>query len=86
MVTGRFNVPLNEALAQLSPNDPANAAMMADWIAQWTGYNHVRMTASLAAALLLGLSAVMTRRAVPNAARATSDAGAAGRTGLTMNP
>jgi uncharacterized membrane protein len=50
-----FNVPMNEALASLSPTDPDRAARWSSYLADWTTWNHVRTLASLAAAALLTL-------------------------------
>lgn len=52
-VTMAYNVPRNDALAELRP-DGADAA--SDWdryVAEWTAWNHVRAAAALAAAALL---------------------------------
>ena len=50
LVTALFNVPRNEALASIVPTDPDVASHWADYLAAWTAWNHVRTTASLAAA------------------------------------
>ena len=55
LVTMVFNVPMNDALASLSPADPDRAARWASYLADWTTWNHVRTLASLAAAALLTL-------------------------------
>ena len=55
LVTMVFNVPLNDALASLSPTAPDRAARWASYLADWTTWNHVRTLASLAAAALLTL-------------------------------
>jgi uncharacterized membrane protein len=44
------NVPRNEALATVMPTASDGAALWADYLAQWTAWNHVRAAASLAAA------------------------------------
>ena len=54
-VTAAFNVPLNDALASLKPDDPDSARAWAEYVARWTTWNHVRTLAALAAALLLTL-------------------------------
>ena len=53
LVTVVFNVPMNDALASLSPTAPNRAARWASYLADWTTWNHVRTVASLAAAALL---------------------------------
>lgn len=53
LVTMIFNVPMNNALASLSPTDPDRAVRWADYLANWTTWNHVRTIASLAAAVML---------------------------------
>jgi uncharacterized membrane protein len=53
LVTMVFNVPMNGALASLSPTSPERAAQWASYLADWTIWNHVRTVASLAAAALL---------------------------------
>ncbi len=56
LVTLRFNVPRNNALASATPSDPDSARIWADYLAQWTAWNHVRAAASLAAAASLTLA------------------------------
>lgn len=57
LVTAVFNVPKNNALAAVAPTDPESAKLWGDYLATWTGWNHVRAVASLlaAASLTLGL-------------------------------
>lgn len=57
MVTPLCNVPLNDELAALAPDDPARVTQWARYLADWTAWNHVRtMSAFVATALLtLGL-------------------------------
>lgn len=50
LVTMVFNVPRNEALAELTRADPESASRWAGYVAGWTAWNHVRTAASLAAA------------------------------------
>ncbi|MDQ3755048.1 MAG: DUF1772 domain-containing protein [Acidobacteriota bacterium] len=52
-VTVVFNVPLNEALASVAPEDPDSASLWASYLANWTAWNHVRTAAALAAAASL---------------------------------
>lgn len=60
VVTMVFNVPRNNALAALPASSPEAAALWADYLSSWTAWNHVRMLASLAAAVLFTLSAFRT--------------------------
>ena len=50
LVTVAFNIPRNEALASLAPNDPDSANQWAGYLTNWTAWNHVRTVAALAAA------------------------------------
>jgi len=52
-VTMVGNVPLNERLAKVSPNDAEAESLWKLYLARWTLWNHVRTAASLAAAVLL---------------------------------
>lgn len=52
-VTIVFNVPLNEALAKVSPDSIEGANLWAKYLTQWTLWNHVRTIAALAAAAVL---------------------------------
>ncbi|WP_421656758.1 DUF1772 domain-containing protein [Leptothermofonsia sp. ETS-13] len=51
-VTIAFNVPLNDALAVVKSNSTEGAAFWANYLKNWTFWNHVRTIASLAAAVL----------------------------------
>lgn len=44
-----FNVPLNDRLATFQGNEAAAAEFWASYLKGWTGWNHVRTIASLAA-------------------------------------
>jgi uncharacterized membrane protein len=55
-VTIACNVPLNDALAKLSPGDPGAASYWNEYIARWTTWNHVRAAAALAAATVLTIA------------------------------
>ena len=61
LVTIVFNVPRNDALASVAPDDPDAASRWARYVAGWTAWNHVRTAAALAAAasfsIALGYSA-----------------------------
>lgn len=50
VVTIAFNVPLNNALAAVSPGSPEGADLWAGYVPRWTAWNHVRTVAALAAA------------------------------------
>ncbi|MFB2981835.1 DUF1772 domain-containing protein [Microseira sp. BLCC-F43] len=55
-VTIAFNVPLNDALAIAKPNSAEGARIWANYLTNWTFWNHVRTVASLAAATLLTMA------------------------------
>ncbi len=50
LVTIVFNVPRNEALALVGPDDPDGGKLWAGYVSSWTAWNHVRTAAALAAA------------------------------------
>ncbi|MGX9885926.1 anthrone oxygenase family protein [Streptomyces sp. NPDC002276] len=50
------NVPRNDALLKLAPGTPEAAAYWPSYIREWTMWNHVRATASVAAALVYMLA------------------------------
>jgi uncharacterized membrane protein len=52
-ITMVANVPLNERLADVSPDDAEAESLWDLYLARWTLWNHVRTAASLAAAALL---------------------------------
>jgi uncharacterized membrane protein len=52
-VTMVGNVPLNERLAEVSPDDAEAESLWDLYLARWTLWNHVRTAASLAAAAFL---------------------------------
>jgi uncharacterized membrane protein len=45
-----FNVPRNNALAAVLATGEEGAALWSDYLAVWTRWNHVRTSASMAAA------------------------------------
>ena len=47
------NVPLNERLAKLHPQDTRAGGFWDEYLAKWTAWNHARTAASLAAATAL---------------------------------
>ena len=55
-VTIAFNVPLNEALAIVKPDSPEGTNLWANYLTNWTFWNHVRTIAALAAAALFTLA------------------------------
>jgi uncharacterized membrane protein len=56
LVTMTLNVPLNDALAQLTPTSPGAPERWASYCSAWTLWNHIRTLAALAAAVLLMLA------------------------------
>lgn len=56
IVTIAFNVPLNDALAVVKPDSAEGANLWAQYLTNWTFWNHVRTIASLAAAVLLTIA------------------------------
>ncbi|MGH9837834.1 MAG: DUF1772 domain-containing protein [Blastocatellia bacterium] len=52
LVTIAFNVPLNDALARVEPGSAEGAQLWANYLANWTRWNHVRTAAALMAAAL----------------------------------
>ena len=53
LVTIAFNVPRNDALAAVNPENADSAALWRRYVVQWTFWNHIRTAAALAAAALL---------------------------------
>jgi uncharacterized membrane protein len=58
LVTIVFNIPKNDALAAISPTDPASSKQWVKYLATWTTWNHIRAVASLAATLFFTLAFV----------------------------
>jgi uncharacterized membrane protein len=56
LVTGLFNVPLNNRLAGVVPSSPEAATLWLAYLSRWTAWNHVRTIAALAAAASLTLA------------------------------
>jgi uncharacterized membrane protein len=52
------NVPLNERLAKVDPDDAEAESLWNLYLSRWTLWNHVRTAASLAAAALLVIATV----------------------------
>ena len=53
VVTKAANVPLNDALMTVDPDDPDAAARWSSYLADWTAWNHARAVTTLAASGLL---------------------------------
>lgn len=53
LVTIVFNVPMNDALADLDADAPDSAAVWQDYLVRWTRWNHVRTVACILASTLL---------------------------------
>ena len=49
LVTGAFNVPLNDRLADVDPDSAAGTTLWATYLTDWTRWNHVRTVGALAA-------------------------------------
>jgi uncharacterized membrane protein len=49
LVTVVCNVPLNNSLAAVAPDDPGAAGRWARYVSRWTAWNHLRTLAALAA-------------------------------------
>ena len=52
-VTIAFNVPRNDALAAVDPENADSAGLWRRYVVEWTAWNHIRTAAALAAAGLL---------------------------------
>ena len=55
LVTIIFNVPRNNVLAKVDADSDEGVRQWGVYVSQWTRWNHVRTTAAIAAAVLLGL-------------------------------
>ena len=53
VITMVFNVPLNERLDTVAPNDPQSVVLWNAYLANWMPWNHVRTATTLAGTLLL---------------------------------
>ncbi|HEY9735588.1 MAG TPA: anthrone oxygenase family protein [Trichocoleus sp.] len=56
LVTIAENVPLNNALAEVSPSTPEAARVWTNYLTYWPLWNHIRTAAALAAATALTLA------------------------------
>ncbi|MFE0104365.1 DUF1772 domain-containing protein [Streptomyces sp. NPDC059009] len=50
-VTVAANIPRNDALSRLDPEDPASAEYWRSYVGEWTRWNHIRAGASAAASV-----------------------------------
>jgi uncharacterized membrane protein len=55
-VTIARNVPLNDRLARLHPQDASTAVLWDEYLARWTSWNHLRAATSLGAAIALTIA------------------------------
>jgi len=60
LVTGRCNVPRNNALAKVAPDTADGARVWVDYLGTWTFWNHVRTLASLLALIAFALPRWLT--------------------------
>lgn len=58
LVTMIFNIPLNDVLALVAPNDPNSANLWTGFLDSWIFWNHVRTIASIAAAAIFTIAFV----------------------------
>ncbi|MBH5319574.1 DUF1772 domain-containing protein [Paenibacillus sp. GSMTC-2017] len=56
LITGAFNVPLNNELASVQPSSSVGAELWAHFIPTWTKWNHVRTLACIGSSALLIIS------------------------------
>jgi uncharacterized membrane protein len=66
LVTALCNVPRNDALAAVAPDAVNAAGLWADYLREWTLWNHVRTVSAFAAAAALTF-ALVTRERIPGA-------------------
>lgn len=65
VVTMIFNVPLNDALAAVSPTSPEGAALWTRYLSDWTFWNHVRTAVPLLATVLFIVGLLLQRNPGP---------------------
>lgn len=58
LVTMVFNIPLNDTLASVAPNDPNRANLWSGFLESWVFWNHVRTITSLAATAMFTIAFV----------------------------
>lgn len=59
VVTIAFNVPRNDALAQVEAASDEGAALWSDYLQSWSAWNHVRTVTGVAASALLTVALVV---------------------------
>jgi uncharacterized membrane protein len=57
-VTIAFNVPLNDALAKVAPNSSEGAELWANYLTNWTMWNHVRTIAALMSTISFAIAEI----------------------------
>jgi uncharacterized membrane protein len=62
LVTMKFNVPLNNALAAVAPDSAEGAGLWSRYLVTWTNWNHVRTIAALAASAALTIALCLQAR------------------------
>lgn len=65
LVTMIFNVPLNNALAAVSPASAEGAALWTRYLTDWTFWNHVRTAVPLAATAMFIVGLLLQRNVSP---------------------
>ena len=56
LVTMLCNVPLNNALARVDADDPRASTLWSGYVRRWSGWNHLRTVAALAALAAFSLA------------------------------
>ena len=64
VVTIAFNVPRNDTLAAVKPEDADSADLWRRYVVEWTAWNHVRTVAPLVAAASLTIALAASSRLV----------------------
>ncbi len=59
VITGVFNVPLNDRLEAAIPDSTQGQSVWADYQRRWTRYNHLRVAVTSASAVVLTVSLVV---------------------------
>ena len=65
LMTMVFNVPRNDALANLDPVSPDSVKLWTQYVAEWTTWNHVRTVGALAAAASLTIGLYLSHTNAP---------------------
>jgi uncharacterized membrane protein len=86
LVTGAFNVPLNDALEKLPAQSAEAASEWPRYVSTWIVWNHVRVAASLASAALFTLALLRSRLAVHLVAACFAALGVTGCTADQVHP